>query len=93
MSSNSFMILAPIKQDKKQISTAENKVVNETQPDQVNAETEDSNWIVQSSTKARRLVPQFSLTKQDLGTERNVSKEIVQKKKGEMKQSINRSLL
>lgn len=32
-------------------------------------EGEDSTWTVQSSVKTRRLVPQFSLSRQDLGSD------------------------
>lgn len=31
----------------------------------------DSSWIVQSSTKPRRLVPQHTLTRQELGMDNN----------------------
>lgn len=38
------------------------------------SENEESQWIVQSSNKQRRLAPQFSLTKQDLGADNSRSK-------------------
>lgn len=47
-------------------------------------EGEESTWTVQS-TKPRRLVPQFSLSRQDLGSDSSRSKPVVaetQKKKG-----------
>lgn len=48
------------------------------------SEGEESNWTVQSSTKTRRLVPQFSLTRQDMGADNNrgtkAPPEIVKKK-------------
>ncbi|RYF50404.1 MAG: hypothetical protein EOO38_05730 [Cytophagaceae bacterium] len=37
---------------------------------------QDSSWTVQSSSKPRRLVPQFSLTRQDLGTDKSAAKPV-----------------
>lgn len=43
-----------------------------------NGAEQDSSWTVQSSSKPRRLVPQFSLTRQDLGTDKSASKPAIQ---------------
>ena len=45
---------------------------------------EDSSWTVQSSAKPRRLVPQYSISRQDLGAENDKNKAAaeVAKKKG-----------
>lgn len=37
-------------------------------------EGEESSWTVQSSAKTRRLVPQFTISRQDLGTDSARSK-------------------
>lgn len=58
---------------------------------------EDSSWTaVQSSNKTRRLVPQVSLTRQNLGTENNVrnkSNPEPGRKKGTIKSFIEQQLL
>jgi hypothetical protein len=42
--------------------------------DTVEGQGEDATWTVQSSVKTRRLVPQFSLSRQDLGSDNVRSK-------------------
>eukprot|EP01031_Cornospumella_fuschlensis_P040140 gene40140-48915_t len=52
-------------------ATASNNVANN---ESSASNEQDSSWTVQSSSKPRRLVPQFSLTRQDLGTDKSASK-------------------
>lgn len=93
LNENAFEMLAAkdrkAKNDKSENSQS-TEVSTAKSPDDVVAtptvtEGEDASWTVQSSVKTRRLVPQFSLSRQDLGSDNARNKPSTtdpQKKKG-----------
>jgi hypothetical protein len=54
------------------------------------SDSNDDNWTVQQSTRTRRLAPQFTLTKMDLGTESPRSRSQVTDKEKFEKERIER---